>query len=85
MSYVSLISKFMVLSFPICKSKSFIHFVPNMQERRAGKDNSQPNRDFQQENRAGAKIGDKQLGGETSDTTSEGDSERIHHQPTRLR
>ncbi|PON97324.1 Serine/threonine protein kinase [Trema orientale] len=53
-------------------------------DRRTGKDNSQSNRDYQQENRVGAKIGDKQLGGETSDT-SEGDSGRIHHQPTRWR
>ena len=60
-------------------------FVPNLQERRTGKDNSQSNRDYQQENHVDTKIGDKQLGGETSDTTSKGDSERIHYQPTRWR
>ena len=54
-----------------------------MQDRRTGREQS--NRDPQQESRAGAKIGDKPLGGETSDTTSEGDSGRIHHQPTRWR
>ncbi|KAM6584764.1 hypothetical protein CsatB_011766 [Cannabis sativa] len=58
-------------------------------DRRTARDVPQPNRDHpqQQESRAGAKIGDnKQLGGETSDTTaSEGDSGSIHHQPTRWR
>ncbi|PON68050.1 Serine/threonine protein kinase [Parasponia andersonii] len=54
-------------------------------DRRTGKDNFQSNHDYQQENRVGPKIGDKQLGGETSDAKSEGDSGRIHHQPTRWR
>ena len=55
-----------------------------MQERRIGKDNFQSNRDYQPDNRGVAKMGDKQLGGDASDT-SEGDSGRIHHQPTRWR
>ena len=59
-------------------------FISNMQERRIGKDNIQSNRDYQQENRNPGKVADKQLAGENSDT-SEGDSGRIHHQPTRWR
>ncbi|XP_024032223.1 probable serine/threonine-protein kinase At1g01540 [Morus notabilis] len=53
-------------------------------ERHIKKDCFQSNRDYQRENPGVAKIGDKQLGVETSDT-SDGNSVRSHHQPTRWR
>lgn len=55
-----------------------------IQERRIGKDSFQSNRDNHQENRNAGKVADKHLVGENSDT-SECDSGRIHHQPTRWR
>ncbi|GMN45020.1 hypothetical protein TIFTF001_014213 [Ficus carica] len=53
-------------------------------ERRIGKDHCQSNRDYQPDNRDVAKMDDKHLGGEIS-YTSEDDSSRINHQPTRWR
>ncbi|KDP28584.1 hypothetical protein JCGZ_14355 [Jatropha curcas] len=53
-------------------------------ERRIGKESSHSRHDYEQENHSVAKLGDKQLGEGTSDT-SEGDSSRNLHQPNRWR
>ncbi|CAK7348833.1 unnamed protein product, partial [Dovyalis caffra] len=53
-------------------------------ERRVGRESSHSQHDYEQENNVATKFADKQLGEGTSDT-SEGDSGRKHHQPTRWR
>ncbi|KAG2725345.1 hypothetical protein I3760_01G060900 [Carya illinoinensis] len=53
-------------------------------ERRPGRDSSRSHHDYQPDEKSVSKLGDRELGEGTSDT-SEGDSARIHHQPTRWR
>ncbi|KAJ6872891.1 hypothetical protein NC651_031890 [Populus alba x Populus x berolinensis] len=53
-------------------------------ERRVGREPSHSQHDYEQENHAAMKFIDKQSGEGTSDT-SEGESGRKHHQPTRWR
>lgn len=55
-----------------------------MQERRTGRDTSRSDPDYQQDDHVVVKIADKHLNEGTSDT-SEGDTGRNHHQPTRWR
>lgn len=54
------------------------------EERKSGTDSSRSHRDYQPENHAISKLGHRQLGEGTSDT-SDGDSDRKHHQQTRWR